>query len=73
MCVAKPGRIVEISGDNAVVDVSGNRINANISVISPKVGDFVLLHAGYAIEIVSMDQAMEIEKLFKEMEDALNE
>jgi len=73
MCVAIPARVVSIDGNNAVVDVSGNRINVNIELVSPKIGDYVLVHAGYAVSIMSMEEGQELERLFGELEDSLNE
>jgi len=52
MCVAVPGKIVEISGDTAKVDVLGNICEANIKLVSAKIGDYVLIHAGCAIEVL---------------------
>jgi hydrogenase expression/formation protein HypC len=73
MCVAIPARVVSIDGNSAIVDVSGNRMNVNIELVSPKIGDYVLLHAGYAVSIVSMEEGQELERLFKELEDCLDE
>jgi len=69
MCVAIPARVLSIDGNNAVVDVSGNRMNVNIELVSPEIGDYVLVHAGYAVSIVSMEEGQELEKLFRELGD----
>ena len=70
MCVAVPAEIVEIlDKKTAKVCVSGNFLNINISLISPKPGDFVLIHAGYAMEIVDRGAAAEMQELFKEISD----
>ena len=60
---------MSIDGNNAVVDVSGNRMNVNIELVSPEIGDYVLVHAGYAVSIVSMEEGQELEKLFRELGD----
>ena len=73
MCVAIPGKVISIDGNKAVVDIAGNRMDINIGVVSPKVGDYVLLHAGYAVEIVSMEQADEISRLLNELEETFRE
>lgn len=73
MCVAIPARVISIDGNNAVVDVSGNRMNINIGLVSPQVGDYVLLHAGYAVSIVSVEEGQELDRLLKELEDCLDE
>ena len=50
MCLAIPAKIVELDGDNAVVDIQGIRRTAIVTFIKhPQPGDYVLLHAGFAI------------------------
>lgn len=50
MCLAVPGKIVELNGVQAVVDLDGVRREANVAFIDePEIGDYVLLHAGFAI------------------------
>ncbi len=50
MCLAVPARIVALSGPRAVVDVDGVRREAIVALIGrPRVGEVVLLHAGFAI------------------------
>ena len=61
MCLAVPAKIVKIDGDSAVVEITGNFRTINISLIeNPQIGDFVLLHAGFAIERVDTDTANQI-------------
>ena len=70
MCVAVPMKVVEINSENntAKVSLSGNMLNVNISLISPKVGDFVLVHAGCAMQIIKQQEAQEIAELFDTIE-----
>ena len=50
MCLAIPARIVELDGNNAIVEMDGIRRPGNVAFIpDPKIGDTVLLHAGFAI------------------------
>ena len=50
MCLAVPVKIVEIDGPNAIVEIEGVRRAANVAFIpDASVGDYVLLHAGFAI------------------------
>ena len=70
MCIAVPGRVVSIEGAIAQVDFSGNLVKVNIGVVEPKPGDYVLVHAGCAIEVMSSDRALEIINLFDELEEA---
>ncbi len=72
MCVALPGRIVSIDGDTAKVDFSGNMVNVNIGIIDAKVDQYVLVHAGCAIEVMDKDKAQDIIDLFAEIEEMEN-
>ena len=57
MCLAVPGRVVSINGDNAVIDFGGVTRNANISLVAAGVDDYVIVHAGYAIQILDEEEA----------------
>ncbi|MEM2272919.1 MAG: HypC/HybG/HupF family hydrogenase formation chaperone, partial [Candidatus Bathyarchaeia archaeon] len=60
MCLAVPARIIEINGDLAKVDFGGGVIReANVSLVDAKVGDYVLVHAGYAIQVLEKEEAEE--------------
>lgn len=52
MCLATVGRIVSIEGDKAKVDFGGVSYEINVMLVSPRVGDDVLVHAGFAIKII---------------------
>ncbi|NOR84938.1 HypC/HybG/HupF family hydrogenase formation chaperone [archaeon] len=52
MCLAIPGKIIKIDGDTATIDYDGITKTAKITLITPKIGDHVLVHAGFAIEIL---------------------
>lgn len=61
MCLAIPAKIISIKNDSAVVDISGNFREINICLIeNPKIGEYVLLHAGFAIERVDTELAKEL-------------
>ncbi len=68
MCLAVPVKIVSIHGDEAETEIAGVRRRVSI-VFTPeaKVGDYVLLHTGYAIGIVDEAEAKETLKLLEEM------
>ena len=70
MCIAIPGKIISVEGQHAKVDFSGNVVNVNVGLIEPKVGQYVLVHAGCAIEVMEQDKADEILSLFAEIEEA---
>lgn len=73
MCVAIPGKVIEINGKMAKVDFNGNIIEVNISLVDVEVGSYVLVHAGYAVERVKRELAQELSNLFADLEDALDE
>ena len=68
MCVALPGKVIEMNGRIATVDFNGNIVKADSGLVDVKVGDNVLVHAGCIIQ--KMDQSMvdEMKELFDEME-----
>ncbi len=69
MCLAIPARIVELEADRAVVDAMGNRWNARTTLLPDvKVGDLVLVHAGFAISTVDEAEAKETWELYAQME-----
>ena len=56
MCLAIPGKIKKEYGSYATVDVLGNELKVNIMLIDqPSVGDYVLIHAGCAIQRIDME------------------
>jgi len=58
MCLAIPARIVELDKDNAVVDAMGSRWNAKTTLLpEAKMGNLVLIHAGFAISLVDEEEA----------------
>jgi hydrogenase expression/formation protein HypC len=70
MCLAIPMQIVEISGDDAICAAGGIRKAIRLDLLQDAaVGDFVLIHTGYAIEKVDPDEAREtlelIEKVYR--------
>jgi hydrogenase expression/formation protein HypC len=67
MCYAIPAKILEIKGDTAKVDYDGVIKNTNVSLMdNVKEGEFVLIHAGFAIEKVSKKSAVESLKLMND-------
>ena len=70
MCLAIPGKIVEIDTkkQSAIVDYgSGTKRKANVSLVEVKIGDYVLVHAGFAIQVLDEKEAQETLALFREM------
>jgi hydrogenase expression/formation protein HypC len=73
MCVAVPGKIIEINGDLAKVDIMNNITQANIALVSAKIGDYVLIHAGCVLEVLKKDAAEEILDIFRELQEGADE
>ena len=82
MCLAIPGRIVEISSDNqhsALVDVAGVRRKIDLSLLQddmPVLGDWVLIHVGFAMSKISEQDAadqMNTLRLLGEIDGAVQE
>ncbi len=73
MCLAIPARIVELEGDKAVVDAMGNRWKAKTTLLpEAKLGDLILIHAGFAISLVDEEEAKETWQLIAEINEFQN-
>jgi len=69
MCLAVPAEVKSIEGHMATVDYGGVSRTANISLVDAKVGDFVIVHAGYAIQVMDRAEAEKTLEIFREMLD----
>jgi hydrogenase expression/formation protein HypC len=70
MCLAIPARIVELEADRAVVDAMGNRWKAKTTLLpEAKLGDLVLIHAGFAISLVDEEEAKKTWQLIAEISE----
>ncbi len=68
MCLAIPARIVEVQGDAAKVDFGeGVLRDVNVALVTAHVDDYVLVHAGYAIQVISREEAQQTLQLWKEI------
>jgi len=68
MCLAVPVRIVSVEGTNAEVEIGGVRRQVSLWLTpEARVGDYVLLHTGYAITVIDEAEAEQTLKLFEEM------
>ena len=71
MCLAIPAKIIKIDGFTAEVDIEGNIKEVNITLTpEAKVGDYLLLHAGYAIQILDEKSANEIFEAWDDVYEA---
>ena len=68
MCLAVPGKITSIQDNNAEVDFSGVKRAVSLDLVpAAKKNDYVLVHAGFAIQVLEPGEAEETLKLFKEI------
>jgi len=74
MCLAIPAKIVSKKGDTVMVDVSGVQREANIMLCpEAKIGDYIIMHAGFAIHILDKKDAEETLQMLSDMEKLANE
>lgn len=68
MCLAIPCKIIEIKNSMAIIDVDGVKGEISLSLIEkPKVGEYVIVHAGFSIQKMDESEAMESLKLLYEV------
>jgi len=69
MCLAYPGKVIELNGDFARVDFGEGTVrdDVNVSLVQAKIGEYVLVHAGYAIQIVDETEALETLRYWQEI------
>lgn len=73
MCLAVPFKIIKIDGNDGIGEYGGLNKNIRLDFIdAPKIGDYVMVHAGFAIERLDEEQAKLDIEAWKELEDALN-
>ncbi|MDD3753502.1 MAG: HypC/HybG/HupF family hydrogenase formation chaperone [Methanobacterium sp.] len=78
MCIAAPAQIIEIKDNVATVDFGGVRQQAKLDLVEDAdIGRYVLVHSGYAIEVLSDEEAQESleawDELLKIMEEDAEE
>lgn len=67
MCLSIPAKVESIDNDMATVSVGGTRYNASLQMLDDvKVGDYILLHTGFAIQKLSKEDALESLKVFED-------
>jgi hydrogenase expression/formation protein HypC len=68
MCLAIPARVLSIEENSASVDFGeGVEREINVALVDVKVGDYVLVHAGYAIQVLDEKEARETIQLWKQI------
>lgn len=72
MCLAIPLQLIEIDGNTAVGEALGMKREIRVDFIpEPKTGDWVIVHAGFAIERLEEKQALEDLETWEELRDVL--
>ena len=70
MCLSIPAKVESIDGEIALVSVGGAKYNASLQMLDDvKVGDYILLHTGFAIQKLSENEAQESLKVFEEFSE----
>ena len=71
MCLAVPGKIIEIDGNKATVEYGEGVTNkANITLVEVEIGSYVLVHAGFAIKTLEEKDALETIEVWKQVLEA---
>jgi hydrogenase expression/formation protein HypC len=71
MCLAIPAKVLSLKKDRAQVDPGeGVLREINVALVSVKIGDYVLVHAGYAIQVLDEKEALETLRLWNEILEA---
>jgi len=70
MCLSIPAKVESIEGEMAQVSVGGAKYNASLQMLDDvRVGDYILLHTGFAIQKISEEEALETLKIFEEFDE----
>ena len=68
MCLAIPAKVIEVQGDVAKVDFGeGVLREVNVTLVDAQIGEYVLVHAGYAIQVIDRKAAEETLQLWNEI------
>ncbi len=71
MCLAIPAKVISVDGSNAMVSIEDVEYKASLLMLDDvRPGDFVMLHAGFAIEQVDPEEAAETLRLLNEIADS---
>jgi hydrogenase expression/formation protein HypC len=68
MCLAIPAKVLQVEGSNAHVDFGdGTLREVNVSLVDVQIGSYVIVHAGFAIEVLDQTEAQETLDLWRKL------
>jgi len=67
MCLAVPGKIIEIKDNTGIVDFNGVKREVRLDLVDAKIGDYVIVHTGFAIEKMDEKDALESLEIWKQL------
>ncbi|MCC7571792.1 MAG: HypC/HybG/HupF family hydrogenase formation chaperone [Candidatus Methanofastidiosum sp.] len=67
MCLAVPGKVIEIKNTVGIVDFNGVKREVRLDLVDVKIGDYVIVHTGFAIEKMNEKDALESLDIWKEL------
>jgi len=74
MCLSMPSKVLSTDGESAEVDFMGVKKTIGVTLIeNVKVGDYLLVHSGFAIERISEEEALETLKIWEEINAAIGQ
>jgi len=68
MCLAIPMKVITVSGNEAVAEVGGAEYQANLTILPDiKIGEYIIVHAGFAIERLDEESALETLQIWQDI------
>lgn len=70
MCLAVPARLIKINGQIGTIEIEGVQRNCSLALVpDAQLEDWILVHAGFAVQIVDEEEAKATMEIFKELEE----
>lgn len=70
MCLSIPGKVISIDNETAKVSIGGNEVEVGLQLLDDvQVGEYVLVHSGFALQRISDEEARRTLELIRELED----
>jgi len=74
MCLAVPAKVIRIDGENCIAEILGVSREVSLELLkNVRPGDYVLVHAGCAIQIVDEEEALKTLEIFRELKELEHE